>query len=437
MYIPDIANLRGDALKNTLSTLKNEYDKLTGLGLKLDMQRGRPCSDQLDLSSEMLDWGGAPYLCADGNDVRNYGGSIEGAPEARDLIADIFGLKRENIIVWGNSSLNIMYDLIVKALMFGVYGAEKSWAEQSRETGEKLKFICPVPGYDRHFLITETFGFEMINVEMRKDGPDVAEIERLVANDPMVKGIWNIPKYSNPTGITYSDATVRALAALKPKAPDFRIFWDNAYIAHDLYDESENLLDLLSEAAKYGNEDMVYMFASTSKITFAGAGITALAASANNIKYIAKQLSVQAICPDKINQVRHARFIGDADGLKALMKKHASFIRPKFELVRDILESEFRNGNETGASGDICDWTNPRGGYFISLDAPDGCAGEALRLASGAGVRFTPAGATYPYGRDPRDRNIRIAPTVPALGEIDEAIRILALCIKIAYLEQK
>jgi len=436
MYIPGIANLSGEAADNMLATLKSEYEQFRSQGLKLDMQRGRPCVEQLDISSEMLDWGGAPYLCEDGNDMRNYGGGIEGTPEARGLVADILGVKRENVIVWGNSSLNIMYDLITKAMLFGVYGSETSWLEQARESGEKLKFICPCPGYDRHFFITETLGFEMINVPMLADGPDVGAIERLVASDAMIKGIWNTPKYQNPTGITYSDSVVRALAALKPKAPDFRIFWDDAYIAHDLYDDTDALLNLLTEAAKYGNEDMVYIFASTSKITFAGAGITALAASVNNVKFIAKQLSVQAICPDKINQLRHARFIKDTAGLKSIMKKHAAIIRPKFELVLKILQDEFRDNGYCGDTADICAWTNPRGGYFISLDAPDNCAREALRLAAEAGVRFTPAGATYPYGVDPQDRNIRIAPTVPALGEIDTAIRVLALCIKIAYLSK-
>jgi len=461
MYTPDIVNLSGGAAAGALGSLKSEYMKYCEQNLKLDMQRGRPCTGQLDISSPMLDWGDAPYACADGNDARNYGGAIEGAPEARDLVAGLLDVKRENIIVWGNSSLSIMYDLIVKAMLFGVRGGEKGWLEQSREAGEKLKFICPSPGYDRHFLITETLGFELITVDMNNDGPDMEAIAQLVAGDPMVKGVWNIPKYHNPTGITYSDDVVRAFAALKPAAPDFRIFWDSAYMAHDLYDESDNLLNLLAEAEKCGNADMVYMFMSSSKITFAGAGITALAASADNIRFIGKQLAVQSICPDKINHLRHARFIKDADGLRTIMRKHAAIIRPKFELVNKILEEEFRSGGaggqpadscgvgagtqsgnicgmHTGGSpGDICEWTNPRGGYFISLDAPDNCAKEALRLAAEAGVKFTTAGATFPYGADPRDRNIRIAPTVPDLDEIDKAIHILALCIKIAYLTKK
>ena len=437
MYIPGITGLSAGAAHDTLCLLRSDYEKYRAFNLKLDIQRGRPCAEQLDISSALLDWDGAPYTGQDGNDVRNYGGGIEGAPEARDLIAEILGVKRGNVIVCGNSSLTIMYDLIVKALLFGVYGSDKSWLDQARETGGKLKFLCPAPGYDRHFLITETLGFEMLNIEMRKDGPDMDAVERLVSADPMIKGMWNIPKYSNPTGVTYSAEVVRRFAALKPKAGDFRLFWDNAYIAHDLYDETDDLLCLLAEADRRGNGDIAYMFASTSKVTFAGAGITALAASENNIKHIAKQMSVQTICPDKINQVRHARFIRDAAGLKAIMKKHAAIVRPKFERVLKILSEEFHGGAVNGSDTDICEWTNPRGGYFINLDAPDGCAKTALRLAAEAGVKFTPAGATYPYGIDPRDRSVRIAPTVPTIGELDTAIRVLALCVQIAYLERR
>jgi aspartate/methionine/tyrosine aminotransferase len=435
MYVSGMANLRGRAAEKTLAALTAEYRQFCAKKSNLDIQRGRPCKEQLDIATEMLDWGGAPFVCEDGNDARNYGGGIEGAPEARDLFAAMFGVERENIIAWGNSSLNLMHDLIVKALLGGVCGAEKPWLEQARESGKKLKFLCPVPGYDRHFLITETLGFEMINIEMRGDGPDMDDIERRLAADPTIKGIWNIPKYHNPTGITYSEDTVRRFAALKPKAADFRIFWDNSYIVHDLYDVSDSLPNLLSEAKKFGNEDMVYMFTSTSKITFAGGGITALAASVNNIKHIAKQLSVQTICSDKINQLRHVRYIKDNRNLAAIMKKQASLIRPKFELVSQILNREFRSGAGTDCpSTDICEWTNPRGGYFICLHTPDNCAKEALRLAAEAGVRFTPAGAAFPYGLDPRDRVIRIAPTVPPLDELDSAMRALSLCIKIAYL---
>jgi DNA-binding transcriptional MocR family regulator len=436
MYIPNITSLCDVGAEKALAALNEEYNAFLAQKLKLDIQRGRPSTEQLDIAAEMLDWGGAPYICEDGNDARNYGGGIEGAPEARALFASVFGVRPDNVIAWGNSSLNLMHDLLVKAMLFGVTGADKSWLAQAAESGERIKFICPVPGYDRHFFMTQSLGFEMINVDMRKDGPDMDAVEKLAANDPMIKGIWNIPKYHNPTGITYSDEAVKRFAALKPKARDFRIFWDCSYIVHDLYEETDNLLNLLSEAEKYGGEDMVYMFASTSKITFAGAGITAFAASAANIKNIAKQLSVQTICPDKINQLRHVRFIENTDGLKKIMAKHASYIRPKFELVLNILAEEFHNG-ESGGPADICDWTNPRGGYFISLDAPQNCAKEALRLAAEAGVRFTPAGATFPYGADPLDRNIRIAPTVPPLGELEAAMRVLTLCVKIAYLKTK
>ena len=456
MYISNIAKLSGEAAKEALAPLMSEYDQYLAKNLKLDIQRGRPSTEQLDIASKMLDWGDAPYTCEDGNDARNYGGGIEGAPEARALFAGILGVEGKNVIAWGNSSLSIMYDLLVKAMLFGVYGSTKSWLEQARESGEKLKFLCPVPGYDRHFYMTETLGFEMINIDMRADGPDMDAVERLAAADPMIKGIWNVPKYSNPTGITYSDETVRRFAALKPKAADFRIFWDNSYAVHDLYDEPDELLNLYTEAQKSGTEDLVYMFASSSKITFAGGGVTAFAASEGNIKHYAKQLSAQTICPDKLNQLRHVRYIKDNAGLVEIMKKHAALIRPKFEIVLKVLEEEFRGaigGSCSGSSGtaaaataaaaaagsdmDICDWTNPRGGYFISLNAPRDCAKEALKLAAGAGVRLTPAGATFPYGADPQDRNIRIAPTVPPTSELEAAMRVLALCIKIAYLKGK
>ena len=442
MYISDITKLNGAAAASALDVLKSEYERFRAEKLNLDIQRGRPCAEQLDLASEMLDWGGAPYKCEDGNDARNYGGRVEGAPEARALFAAILGVGPDNVIACGNSSLSIMYDLLVKAMLFGVYGSDKSWLAQAQESGGKLKFICPAPGYDRHFTMTEALGFEMLNVDMRADGPDMDAVERLVAGDPLIKGIWNIPKYHNPSGITYSDGVVRQFAALKPKARDFRIFWDNSYAVHDLYGESDKLLNLLPEAEKRGNGDMVYIFTSTSKITFAGAGVTALAASADNVKHIAKQMSAQTICPDKLNQLRHVRYIKNPESLKEIMKKHAAILRPKFELVNKILNGEFRNDatGATGATGgpgaDICEWTNPRGGYFVSLNTPDGCAKEALGLAAAAGVKFTPAGATFPYGRDPRDRNIRIAPTVPAAGELETALRVLSVCIKMAYLSK-
>jgi aspartate/methionine/tyrosine aminotransferase len=440
MYNPGIANLRGAEIYATLAILMTVYEGYKIKDLKLDIQRGRPNAKQLDFANEMLDWGGASYICEDGNDARNYGGGIEGTPEARALFAEVFGVAPANIIAWGNSSLNIMHDLLVKALLSGVRGADKPWLAQAAEAGEKLKFICPVPGYDRHFLITETLGFELINVEMRNDGPDMDEIERLVAGDPMIKGIWNIPKYHNPTGITYSDEVVRRFAALKPKARDFRIFWDCSYIVHDLYEETDKLLNLLAEAEKHGNEDMVYMFASTSKITFAGAGITAFAASEANIGFIAKQLSVQTICSDKLNQLRHVRYMKNSAEIKKIMAKHASLIRPKFELVLSMLYDEFYRGGSKGrdrGEADICQWTDPRGGYFICLCTPDNCAKEALRLAAEAGVRLTPAGATFPYGADPRDRFIRIAPTVPSPDELETAMSVLAISIKIAYLKNK
>ena len=408
-----------------LDDLRKEYDHYKSLNIQLDMQRGRPCTEQLAIANEMLDWHGIPYKTERGVDVRNYGGDIEGTVECRRLFAEILDVKPENVMIWGNSSLNIMYDCIVKAMLAGVYGGKQPWLA----SGKKLKFLCPVPGYDRHFKMTEHLGFEMINIEMRDDGPDMDTVERLVAEDDSVKGIWNVPKYSNPEGITYSDAVVRRFAALEPKADDFRIFWDNSYCVHDLYDEPDVLLNLLAEAEKNGKGDMVYMFASTSKMTFAGAGVSVMAASENNIKLLGKQFSIQSISADKINQLRHIRFIKNAANLNDIMKKHAVIIRPKFEAALTLLDQEL-----TETEG--CSWKVPRGGYFISLNTPDFCAARAVQLAAEVGVKFTGAGETFPYGKDPRDRNIRIAPTVPTLDEVKDSIRILALCVKIAYLER-
>ena len=415
-------------IEKMAAELKKQYEQYQALSLKIDMQRGRPCSEQSDISTEILDWHGSTnYITESGIDVRNYGGAIQGTMECRRLFADILGIKPENVLVWGNSSLNIMYDCIVKALLVGVYGGSKPWLAQEG----KLKFLCPVPGYDRHFGITEHFGFEMINIEMDENGPDMDLIERLVSEDDSIKGIWNVPKYSNPGGITYSDEVVRRFAALKPKADDFRIFWDDSYCVHDLYDDNQDkLLNILDEAKKYGNEDLVYIFMSTSKITLAGAGVAVIAASENNIKFLGKQFAVQSISADKVNQIRHALFLKDAKNLKEVMRKHATIIRPKFEEALAALEEEF-------ADSGICSWNKPKGGYFISVDTPDFCATRAVQLAAEAGILFTGAGATFPYKKDPRDRNIRIAPTVPTVKEIGDSVRILATCIKIAYLENK
>jgi len=415
--------------REELLTLKNElsaeYLEYKAKGLSLNMARGKPCNEQLDLAMPMMDvLNSSSVLYAEGRlDCRNYGG-LDGIPEAKSLMADMLGVASDNVIVCGNASLNIMHDMIARSMTHGVMGSTP-WARL-----DKVKFLCPTPGYDRHFKITEHFGIEMINIGMTKDGPDMDEVERLVALDPSVKGIWCVPMYSNPQGYTYSDETVRRFAALKPAAPDFRIYWDNAYAIHHLYeDEQDALLEILSECEKNGNADMVYEFASTSKVSFAGAGISVIAASKANIEEIKKHMTVQTIGHDKINQLRHVKFYKDMDGVMAHMMKHAEIMRPKFETVLEILEREL-DGLDIGA------WTKPKGGYFISFDAMDGCAKRIVALCKDAGVVMTGAGATYPYGKDPADSNIRIAPSFPSLPELVTATKLFTLCVKLASAEK-
>ncbi len=383
------------------------------------MSRGKPCPEQLKLSMDMLKILNKEedYIC-DGIDTRNYG-VLEGIKPARKLFAELLEVSENEVIVGGNSSLNMMHDAIARAFIFGVPGGKAPWGVLP-----KVRFLCPSPGYDRHFAICEAFGIEMIPVEMKQDGPDMDEIERIVSSDESVKGIWCVPKYSNPDGISYSDDVVRRFANLKPKAPDFRIFWDNAYVVHHLSDEHDEILNILEECKKAGNPDMVYIFASTSKITFPGAGIAAMAASETNIKYTLQKMAVQTICPDKTNQLRHVRFLKSVENINELMKKHAAIIAPKFAAVLETLEREL-GGKE------IAWWNKPRGGYFISLYTLDGCAKEVVAMAAEAGVKLTNAGATYPYGRDPRDRNIRIAPTYPAIEDLKKAIEILCVCVQL------
>ncbi len=332
----------------------------------------------------------------------------------------------ENIIIYGNSSLNVMYDTVARSFTHGVMGSTP-WSKL-----DKVKFLCPVPGYDRHFAITEFFGVEMINIPLNSDGPDMDMVEEYVNNDPAVKGIWCVPKYSNPSGISYSDETVLRFAHLKPAAEDFRIYWDNAYCIHHLHDEPENqdhILEILSECEKAGNPDIVYKFCSTSKVTFPGSGIAAISASKANLDYIKKQMTIQTIGHDKLNQLRHAKFFGDFNGMVEHMKKHAAILRPKFSTVIDALEN---NLSGTG----IATWTNPKGGYFIGLDVLDGCAKKVVSMCADAGVKLTGAGATYPYGKDPHDSNIRIAPTFPSTEELEQACKILVLCVKLAGIDK-
>ena len=415
--------------REELSTLKDkleqEYKEVKDLGLKLDMSRGKPSKTQLELSMGMLDTVNSESNmdCEDGTDCRNYG-VLTGIPEIRRLMADMAGVSEKNVIVYGNSSLNIMFDTVSRSMTHGVMGSTP-WAKL-----DKVKFLCPVPGYDRHFAITESFGIEMINVPLYADGPDMDMVEKLVSEDPAIKGIWCVPMYANPTGTTYSAETVRRFAALQPAAEDFRIFWDNAYGVHHLFaDDQDSIPEILSECAKAGHPDMVYEFMSTSKITFPGSGIAAMFTSEANIKDILKVMTFQTIGHDKINQLRHARFFGDIEHLKAHMMKHAELIRPKFAAVIDTLE-EGLGGLEIGS------WSNPKGGYFISFDAMEGCARAIVTKMKEAGVVMTGAGATYPYGKDPKDSNIRIAPTLPTPEELAKAAEVFVLCVKLVSVEK-
>ena len=414
-----------EEMQSELAELKGEYRRYQGMELSLDMSRGKPCREQLDISMGMMDAlnSGVDLTCEDGTDCRNYG-VLTGIHEAKVLIGDMMENNPDNIIIYGNSSLNVMYDTVSRAMTHGILG-NTPWCKL-----DKVKFLCPVPGYDRHFAITEYFGIEMIPVPMSPSGPDMDMVERLVSEDETIKGIWCTPKYSNPQGYSYSDETVRRLARMKPAARDFRIFWDNAYGIHHLYDDDQDyLIEILAECKRAGNPDLVYKFASTSKITFPGSGIAALATSPNNLEDIMKQMKNQTIGHDKVNQLRHVRFFGDIHGMTEHMKKHAEIIRPKFEMVLDTFEREL------GGLG-IGEWTKPKGGYFISFDSLPGCAKAIVSRAKKAGVTMTGAGATWPYGRDPRDSNIRVAPTLPPLEDLKTAAELFTLCVKIVSLEK-
>ena len=405
--------------------LEKEYAKFQGMGLSLNMARGKPSAEQLDLTMPMLDTinSSSELVAEDGTDCRNYGG-VDGLPEAKQLIADMVGSTPEHVIVYGNSSLNIMYDTVSRSFTHGVMG-NTPWCKL-----DKVKFLCPVPGYDRHFGVTEYFGVEMINVPMTADGPDMDLVEKLVSEDESIKGIWCVPKYSNPQGIVYSDETVRRFAALKPAAKDFRIYWDNAYAVHHLFeDDQAEILDIITECEKAGNPDMVYEFCSTSKISFPGSGVAAVVTSEANVADIKKQMTNQTIGHDKINQLRHVRYFKNKDGIMQQMMKQAAIIRPKFELMLKKFDEELK-GLEIGT------WIEPKGGYFIGFDTLEGCAKAIVAKCGEAGVAMTPAGAPFPYHKDPKDSVIRIAPTFPTLDELETATEIFILCVKLVSIDK-
>lgn len=406
--------------------LEKQFEDVKGKGLSLDMSRGKPSKAQLDLSLGMMDVlnSDSDLMSRDGvTDCRNYG-VLDGIPEARKLLADMSEVPERNILIYGNSSLNVMFDTVARAMVSGIMG-NTPWSKL-----KKVKFLCPVPGYDRHFAITELFGIEMINIPLLETGPDMDMVEKLVSSDPSIKGIWCVPKYSNPTGTSYSDQTVKRFANLKPAAKDFRIFWDNAYSIHHLYeDKCDIILEILNECIKAGNPDMVFKFISTSKVSFPGSGIAALAASEANLEDAKKYMAMQTIGHDKLNQLRHVRFFGDMHGMYNHMRKHADILRPKFEIVEDVLDREL-GGLEIGT------WTKPLGGYFISFEALDGCAKAIVAKAKEAGLIMTKAGATYPYGKDPKDSNIRIAPSFPTVDELKIATEVFVQSVKLVSIDK-
>ena len=419
------AEMSKDELLALKCELEKSYKEFKDQGLSLDMSRGKPCTEQMDLAMGMMDvfHSKADLTSASGIDCRNYG-VLDGLPEAKKLLADMMECKAESIIVYGNSSLAIMYDSIARSMTHGVLG-NTPWCKL-----DKVKFLCPCPGYDRHFAITEYFGIENVPVPMTPTGPDMDIVEKLVSEDETIKGIWGVPKYSNPQGISYSDETVRRFARLKPAAKDFRIYWDNAYCIHHLYeDKQDNILEIIEESEKVGNPDLAYKFVSTSKVSFPGSGVAALAASQANLEAIKKQMSIQTISFDKINQLRHVRFFGNIENMRKHMMKHAEILRPKFEMTCDILDQEL------GGLG-IGEWIRPIGGYFVSFDSMEGCAKAIVAKAKEAGVTMTDAGATFPYKKDPKDSNIRIAPSFPAMDELEKAMYLFTLCVKLVSIDK-
>lgn len=421
----EVKTLTNLALQQRYADLSHSYEVFKAQNLKLDMSRGKPCPEQLDLSTGLIDClGKEDYKTQAGVDCRNYGG-LDGIPEAKELFSWIVEAKCGEVIIGGNSSLILMHDLIARIMLKGLPGDETPWSKLP-----KVKFLCPSPGYDRHFSICEYFGIEMIVVDYLEDGPNMDQVEELVANDSSIKGIWCVPKYSNPTGLTYSDAVVKRLAQMKTKATDFRIFWDNAYAVHHLTNTPDPLLDIRTTCNAAGNPDRVFIFSSTSKVSFASSGIAMVASSEMNINWLKKQMMFQTIGPDKLNQLRHVRFFKDQAGIEAHMRKHEQILTPKFQMVLEILE-------RTLGGKDIASWSKPNGGYFISLDTLPGCAQKVVTRAAAAGVVLTPAGATFPYGKDPEDKNIRISPSFPPLAELKQAMELVAICVELVSTEQE
>jgi aspartate/methionine/tyrosine aminotransferase len=420
----DFKKLSEQERRKIKEELLQHYAEFQSRRNTLDMTRGKPCSEQLELSLGMLegDIAGA-YLTPGGLDCRNYGG-LDGIPEAKKLFADYMGVEPDELILGGNSSLNMMHDTILRAMVKGVTDGAPPWGQLS-----KVKFLCPSPGYDRHFFICEYLGIEMIPIDMQENGPAMDQIETLVAADEAIKGIWCVPQYSNPTGSVYSDEVVERLASMKTRAADFRIFWDNAYAVHHLVDKPVQLKNLLTACKQAGNPERAFMFASTSKISFAGAGLAIMAGSQTNMQWVTNQMAFQTIGPDKLNQLRHTLFFKDMGGIEAHMKKHAVILKPKFDAVQRILENELKGKG-------IASWSKPQGGYFVSIDTLEGCATKVIKNAADAGVKLTQAGSTFPYKHDPLDRNIRIAPSFPPLADVQAAMELVAICIQLVSLDK-
>lgn len=420
----DFKNLSEQERRKIKAELLQRYSEFQSHQITLDMTRGKPCAEQLDLSLGMLQGDIAKaYLTHDGLDCRNYGG-LDGIPAAKILFADYMGVEPDELILGGNSSLNMMHDTILRAMVKGVSDNAPPWGQLP-----KIKFLCPSPGYDRHFFICEYLGIEMIPINMQETGPDMDQIEDLVAADEAIKGIWCVPQYSNPTGVVYSDTVVERLANMKTRAADFRIFWDNAYAVHHLVDTPVQLKNLLAACKQAGNPERAFMFGSTSKVSFAGAGLAIMAGSKMNMQWIKDQMAFQTIGPDKLNQLRHILFFKDMRGIEAHMKKHALILKPKFDAVQSILENGLKEKN-------FASWSKPQGGYFVSIDTLEGCAATVIKKAADAGVKLTPAGSAFPYKNDPLDRNIRIAPSFPPFEDVQAAMELVAICIQLVSLDK-